>query len=966
MMPDEFILLTDCDDRLPVAKVVDRIPFYRFVSLNTPSDDDGKTQKAIYPTDHATPELVKEYAIDGWPPEDILSKRGGVSLLPEWVEPPEESRVAPAIRITVNNLDDFLANPGATVDVQLDSTHVEALLSTGQTHIRREQGPPVLVQVGPSAITQYIVSNGKTIETDIATLLESGQQLLPISVTNIRELREHGSTWVQLSRTQGGRQVRVLAANHAVAASNGSLSVHHEGMLGFGKSGVHRSIAYSASSISKTDTISLQELMNLPSFKVPERDTTDIGVITQHPKHRPSFKLPSFEFVLYLAYRQEWELLGYARGDLLNTISLAPQEEITIEVFTWDRFKSAEDTTEESGWESSLEAGFTGKTSRDITAESTRNEAWKLTSAGVNITGPKDIGVDVDVGGDFGTSLTTVNKDTVSLVNESTAKAATKARGMRQTKVSETHEWGSEERSTRKLRNENMGRSVSYDLFEVLASYQVKTQAVPEQTRLAILGPSPLPVKAFDRPTVSAFEGPLRRALLDENQKSGFDAIRWLAARDEYKALQKVKEVASAPPAQQTLPSQQGAPGQTSQQTTVPTDPILAAGDRVSECIRTILDADKRAVKKAWDAGKRGDELKPAEIVFRQWMLRKFGFDEFQPRFWQACTRFENEWKNDRSVERCDQLLKETASAWLETVGNVTFTIALGVLLWPYFLVRFGDLVLTLTGELGAGEAATHVWNGHVGFDDAGLGAKLDGARTVMTSYRKALEVNAQPVQTQNADPNQPAQANQSAETNPVAQPDPGQSGQPQEPFPDGQAAAHMVAQSSLLVHLENNRSHYLEAIWASFQPTDRARLLAVVFGKLGDEVEPELLGFHEDKVAVPFRTDRYPGLKEHLEEAIAAAQGAGSEDARDVVLPTAGLHLQTRLGECDALEPFLTGHREQDLAAKKLQVRHDELENERLEARLNAQPAQLEDPNNDGRGLTVRLVDHGESQPDE
>ena len=36
---------------------------------------------------------------------------------------------------------------------------------------------------------------------------------------------------------------------------------------------------------------------------------------------------PAFQFVLYLPYRQTWELLGYSRGELLNSISLGPQEE---------------------------------------------------------------------------------------------------------------------------------------------------------------------------------------------------------------------------------------------------------------------------------------------------------------------------------------------------------------------------------------------------------------------------------------------------------------------------------------------------------------------------------------------------------------------------------------------------------------------------------------------------------------
>src|SRR5918994_5844050 len=128
-MPDEFVSLTDCADGLPAAKVVDRIPFYRFVSLNIASEN-GEVHEAIFPPDHAFPQLFKEYAIDGWPPEDIVGARGGLPLVSDWEEPPEEGRVAPANRVTITDVDSFLADPEAAIDVRLSSANVETLLST--------------------------------------------------------------------------------------------------------------------------------------------------------------------------------------------------------------------------------------------------------------------------------------------------------------------------------------------------------------------------------------------------------------------------------------------------------------------------------------------------------------------------------------------------------------------------------------------------------------------------------------------------------------------------------------------------------------------------------------------------------------------------------------------------------------------------------------------------------------------
>jgi hypothetical protein len=50
----------------------------------------------------------------------------------------------------------------------------------------------------------------------------------------------------------------------------------------------------------------------------------------------------------YVPYLQTWTLLGYSRGALLNTIALSPQEETTIELFTWDRRTDALEQTSSS------------------------------------------------------------------------------------------------------------------------------------------------------------------------------------------------------------------------------------------------------------------------------------------------------------------------------------------------------------------------------------------------------------------------------------------------------------------------------------------------------------------------------------------------------------------------------------------------------------------------------------------
>ena len=64
---------------------------------------------------------------------------------------------------------------------------------------------------------------------------------------------------------------------------------------------------------------------------------------------------PTYEIGIYTAYEQTWRLLGYSRGALLSSISLAPKEELSIEIFTFDQFKTDNESAFLTEFESNLE-----------------------------------------------------------------------------------------------------------------------------------------------------------------------------------------------------------------------------------------------------------------------------------------------------------------------------------------------------------------------------------------------------------------------------------------------------------------------------------------------------------------------------------------------------------------------------------------------------------------------------------
>ncbi len=227
------------------------------------------------------------------------------------------------------------------------------------------------------------------------------------------------------------------------------------------------------------------------------------GYTSAPPADPPVVTLPRFPLVFYVPYLQDWTLNGYARGALLNTISMGPLEETSIEVFSWERHRRETEDTTGSETENTLEGSVNNKDTLDVVDETRRENGWKL-----------DVGVDVSypgvpIGGHVGfglkDELTKNTKNATQNINEATIKAATKIKSTRQTKVIETSEFGTETKVVRRLKNPNMGRALNLDAFEVVAHYGVVTRLEKSGVRLAALA------EMYDFLTPMLTRGPGRR-----------------------------------------------------------------------------------------------------------------------------------------------------------------------------------------------------------------------------------------------------------------------------------------------------------------------------------------------------------------------------------------------------------------------------------------------------------------------
>jgi len=243
-----------------------------------------------------------------------------------------------------------------------------------------------------------------------------------------------------------------------------------------------------------------------------------------------------------LRYKQEWHLLGHARGELLHSLPLAPGEETTIDVLTWDRnvYKREEEIKQDL--EREVRENQTFKDSREVVREIQRTSKFYMSGKGsVNIL--KIVQINADPGGLSSETVRTAKGSKQTIV-EATQTTSSKLHNQRKTSISTTREFGSEERVSRKLSNTNRCHPVTYHFYEILRSYNVSTSLASPAARPCIfvkqqapISRSELLVEPFE---YHAFLKALRwmhynshliaRSLLDRSFYSGLEVLPQLVA----------------------------------------------------------------------------------------------------------------------------------------------------------------------------------------------------------------------------------------------------------------------------------------------------------------------------------------------------------------------------------------------------------------------------------------------------
>jgi hypothetical protein len=891
-----------------VARVRDAYAYHRFVPLFV-EQPEFKAPAGI-PSRHLVPEYmfyVETLTKRALPPEEVVVPFDVDGVFDPVQEP---------VDVKIDNVDEVLISREVMVGrkrVQLppDGSWVGALLRGEEVVV--DTGNREYVRLRPTVAEAAVPS--RIAVTDLSELLASraatgtveARVASALDASRLSDLRSSGRTSLELDGQ------RVLLERSTANGTNGTVAT-----------------MTSASTAAITSTAD-----------------SSIRLVEDHPKMlqvQKSVALPQMDtdvrFAVWLSYVQEWELLGYGRGELLNSIALTAGEEVTVELRSWDRSSTVTERSSGIEQETSLEVQSTSRRTASVLSEVTRANDWKMTVGGsVSLPVAQPVSVGATITSEAGGSIQRVNQGTLEQVDEAVWRASNRVKTTQQTKVVVSREVGSESRTVKVLRNLNDTRSLTYDLFEVLASYRVRMR--PERQRLAVLIPNPIPVPA-DRAALLVHEGALRSALLDPAYESGFRAARLLAAQERFCDFAEDQSCAgsastgaaagqaAAPPASSTTPAP--ATGSSTAAVDAARKRVVESGDRVASAIRALRTAGHAKLTQTHDNNAPQADKDRGIVEFRQWLYRTFGLEMFNGSFWTHCLRYSDGWQSEQTPERVESVVGGAERAWLETTLKGIAAAALFQLAVPLFAARF-------VAEFGF----KSLW--YAGFatsmDDAGLGDALSAARREVDNWRKALETAAEAA---SAPPAQipPAPAATPAPVATVAEP-------LQRPWSAQELAEAAVSEQVLLDHLKANRGHYQAAIWAAMDPVDRAAQLDL-YGPLGSYVGNEVLGFVGDRIALPFNVDTVPDLQRVVDQIAQRSVSDLDEVSRDVVLPTPGVHIQSRLGSCDTAEPYVQELRALDLEERKARVElirreteTHQLDNERRRKRLSHKPPLLD-----------------------
>jgi hypothetical protein len=703
-------------------------------------------------------------------------------------------------------------------------------------------------------------------------------------------------------RAVDGSSIRVELTAHQLQA------LHHKGETKLHVNG--QSVTLEAGD--ETPVAASYALEAAPAIETPGLGTVVVDVAPvrvetteakpvepEKPKSKPVGQL---KLALYMPWRQTWRLKGYTRGELLHALALGPQEEVNLEVSTWDRRRRAYEDTAESEFEQTKEFTESQKDSHAVVKEMATQNTFGMniggsvgfTQAGFNVTGTQ--------GADARTSLNNSSRTSIETMAESVRRSTMKLRLQRQTKIAETTELGTEDKISRRIRNPNLCHTLQLNYYEVLANYEIEIKFSRAEARLCVLiDNEELGLNEFDYTNIRYYESVLKRVLLVPSLESGFDAAHRLYAQDQLCEARRRNDMCSGVEKLAKKPSEE--------------EEALSA--QVGRIVKSY-----GAMHSAGPTGRK--KLSPWSILSGAfglpglvWTMELLDTQQFQRWLYRVRARQLEPHLFDLLAALHAELGQPNAKATIDQVHDVIDALAavpdLSKLKGSSFVADGDSLYQILRETFGIKpiEIFNDIPADAYAVNDCGVVAGLTTLREMVADLaeKKAKE-----------DAVDAMAENQATALATLAAKD---------------TAADLEAVEALRTHLNSYRNYYRAAIFQLMPWSDAfQQVLAPYYPLVGREV----LGFSGNSLALPVNVELDSRLQAFFEELVTKNKELiDMKSTQPVTLPTSGVHLENRLGTCSGCEEYVERIRELDLASKKQSLEQQKLENERYRARLDA-----------------------------
>ena len=914
-MTDSFALLHDaCNVKLPLNAVREEYLFSRFALLRKEGTG-SKTHRArplVIPRDLVVPGLREIYA-QARPGATLEQMKGGATLVEAWDQPvpapspPDGLPLAP--EIPIGDPHEVIATRTVVVDgkpeaVLLDGGAVQDLLDQGRAVVRLAghdgQGGESWVTLATPAIPALAGSGEPAVEiADLAEFLAqpalrgaSGKLVpVPLATAEVRALGTGGSVRVTLD-AEGTPLTVTLRAR---ADTGMPATVLRDG--------------WNPTTSADTTTTVLTTTDTSPT---PDDDP-----------------LPVLHLAFYLPFRQRWELLGYSRGALLSSLSLAPQEETTIEVFSWDRRKRSTEVAAATEAETTTEASESSRDSREVLHEVTRESDIK-THVGADLGVQADeVHLGVQASGDTQDKVKDFAKDTHGHIKEAVAKATARVRASRQTKVTESVEQGREERVTRKIHNANPCRTLNFDYFEILANYTVSTQFDADGARLCVLVKNPMTM-ALDRTLLREHEHTLRPALLAPDLVDGFAAARLLEARGHF--------------CQAACARCQCGAGTAGDETSL----VQAVANAVAGVGTVFRRLPFAAPDPMYDiltkqTGTNMTQLANAAQAFREWAYLRYAVMRNATLFTKLMELFDDAGKAASAsfAEDLWWVVKILPEGGLDP--NKQFDDAHQVI-WDTLIVPSMKAY-----AVGKKNPALYPYLSWIITDQAIFSHLQDnGLALAVARFADAYQALL--------DSRDATAKAGVARVEALAKHDDEATAALADAYPAKTVAEAIEREAALLAHLHDHQHYYRYLLWRALDPsTQLAHLYRL--GNLAGYVYPQTVGYLGSLLAFPVKLTSDPSIEAWFNTVIRDnSELVKLATTQTVTLPTPGMTMETRLGSCDGCEEHLLKQRDIELQLREALLDQAKLETERYALRLKQPQPLLDDPTPASGALHVVL----------